>query len=338
MAADFVHAPGQHCATTAISLLLRTHGHKLSEPMILGLGAGLDFGYLVGERLTPTRYLFDRAAYLEADAFAALGIPTVVRQTANRDEAWSWVRNEIDAGRPALIQADIRWLDYYDTKTHFGGHKILVVGYDDERRTALISDNAYPELQQIPLTSLARARAETTTPWLLENDWFDLRMPAALTPPEIAVPRAIAAQAVRLLSDRGPILGLPAMERAAQEMPSWGEAADWKWCARFSYQVVEKRGTGGGAFRKMYAAFLREATPFCPDIARLGLAPQMAEIAARWTELAYVLKAISDRDAPGDSFTEAGSIMTELRRREQEYYEAAAACQCAALADGSPAS
>ena len=51
----------------------------------------------------------------------------------------------------------------------------------------------------------------------------------------------------------GDFEGLPAMRRFAAEVASWPEVAeDWQWCARFLYQVVERRGTGGGNFRRMY--------------------------------------------------------------------------------------
>ena len=73
--------------------------------------------------------------------------------------------------------------------------------------------------------------------------------------------------------------GLPAIERLAAEAGSWPEVAeDWQWCARFAYQVIERRGTGGGAFRLMYSRFLEEAGR--------DEAPLAAEAAARWTELA----------------------------------------------------
>ena len=45
----------------------------------------------------------------------------------------------------------------------------------------------------------------------------------------------------------GEFAGLPALERLAAEAGSWPEAVeDWQWCARFAYQVIERRGTGGG--------------------------------------------------------------------------------------------
>jgi hypothetical protein len=54
--------------------------------------------------------------------------------------------------------------------------------------------------------------------------------------------------------------------------------------------VIERRGTGGGAFRLMYSRFLEEAGR--PE------APLAAEAAARWTKLAGTFHAASERDEP----------------------------------------
>jgi hypothetical protein len=89
----------------------------------------------------------------------------------------------------------------------------------------------------------------------------------------------------------GEFAGLPAVRRLAAEAGSWPEAVDdWQWCARFAYQVIERRGTGGGAFRLMYSRFLAEAGR--PE------ATLAAEAAARWTELAGAFHAASERDEP----------------------------------------
>ncbi|HPM75949.1 MAG TPA: BtrH N-terminal domain-containing protein [bacterium] len=330
--ADFRHAPGNHCATTAISLLLAHHGHAISEAMCLGLGAGLDFFYVVDESLSPTRIVMGRMGDLEVDCFRRLGVPVAVRTTADDALAWRWVRDEIDAGRPAMIQVDIRWLDYYRTKTHFGGHKVLVVGYDERAQTATISDNEFPDLQTLPLASLARARTHTAPPWILQNNFYDVRIPPALTPLEQAAPAAIAACSARLSADRGPTVGLAGMARAAAEMESWAQAPDWSWSARFAYQVIEKRGTGGGAFRTMYAAFLDQARPYCADIERLELAPRMREVAAAWTALALCLRDVSANDEPR-GFDEAARRMRIVYERERDYHFAARECRCA-TADG----
>ena len=43
----------------------------------------------------------------------------------------------------------------------------------------------------------------------------------------------------------GAAFALPAMRRMEADLPRWADAPDWRWCARFSYQVIERRGTGG---------------------------------------------------------------------------------------------
>jgi hypothetical protein len=89
----------------------------------------------------------------------------------------------------------------------------------------------------------------------------------------------------------GPFAGIPALERLAEETGAWPEAVeDWQWCARFAYQVIERRGTGGGCFRLMYSRFLAEAGR--------EEAPLAAQAAARWTELAEAFKAASEKDDP----------------------------------------
>jgi hypothetical protein len=325
----FVHQTGQHCGSSAVSRLLRFYGHNYSEPMCLGLGQGPDFVYLADPTMSPTHWWMGRGALLEIDCFAALGVTCEIRRTRDDAEGWRWVKDEIDAGRPALIGVDIRWLDYYRTQTHFAGHRVLVVGYDEDKQTALLSDNEFAEMQELPLASLARARRADGLPFQLENDWFDVRVPPRLTPLAQATPATIAAMARRMLSDRGPSFGVAALAAAAADLPRWGAAPDWQWCARFAYQVIEKRGTGGGFFRKMYAAFLREAAPHCADIVRLGLAERMAEIAAGWTQLAQRLRAVSEAPSPS-GFDEAAALLADVAGRERACCEAAARCACAA--------
>jgi hypothetical protein len=328
--AGFVHTTGLHCGTSAVQRLLQFYGHPLSEAMCLGLGQGLDFIYVADPAMNPTHWWMGRGGLLEADAFAALGVACRIRTTADDDEAWRWVKAEIDAGRPALIGADIRWLDYYNSQTHFAGHRILLVGYDEEKQIARISDNEFPALQELPLAGLRRARRAAGPPFELENDWFDVQVPAQLTPLPDAARASIAAMARRMVSDRGPFFGLAAMTAAAAALPAWGAAPDWPWCARFAYQVIERRGTGGGFFRKMYADFLREAAALCPDVARLGLVEQMTEIAAAWTALAVDLRAIS-QDESAAGFAGAGARLADLARRERRYCDdAATACVGAA--------
>src|ERR687895_1405673 len=83
--------------------------------------------------------------------------------------------------------------------------------------------------------------------------------------------------------------GLPALRRFAADVGDWPAAADdWRWCARFNYQVIERRGTGGGNFRAMYSRFLEEAGYPEAELA--------ATASGRWTTLADALREASEAE------------------------------------------
>jgi hypothetical protein len=103
---------------------------------------------------------------------------------------------------------------------------------------------------------------------------------------------AIARNAKQMIDPPlGEYEGLPALRRYAAEVGEWPQGVeDWQWCARFCYQVIERRGTGGGNFRLMYSRYLEEAGR---DEAALA-----ADAARRWTSLAEALLAASEADEP----------------------------------------
>src|SRR4051794_9420515 len=257
----FFHTPGHHCGSTALRNLLAFHGVEISEEMAFGLGAGAGFYYLAMEDSSPSRWFNGRTARLEETfrelAGAALELRTFPEEEA--EEAWEAARSEVDAGNPALLLTDIYHLDHYGNSAHFPGHAVVLAGYDSE--VAHLSDTGFADLQTTRLESLARARHSGHPAYPLEGHMFTVGEEIYRAQLEAAVPRAIARAASEMLEPPfGPFAGLPALERLAAEAGSWPEAVeDWQWCARFAYQVIERRGTGGGCFRLMYSRFLAEA-------------------------------------------------------------------------------
>jgi len=288
----YVHTPGHHCGSTALRNLLAFHGVEISEEMAFGLGAGAAFYYLAIEDTSPSRWFNGRTARLE-ESFrditgAALDLRTFAEE--NGDGAWEAARGEVDAGRPALLLTDLYYLDHYGNSAHFPGHAVVLAGYDDE--VAHLSDTGFEELQTTRLENLARARHSAHPAYPLEGHMFTVNAELDRAQLEAAVPRAVAQAAAEMIEPVwAPFAGIPALERLAAEAGSWPEAVeDWQWCARFAYQVIERRGTGGGCFRLMYSRFLAEAG--------YDEAPLAAEAAARWSELADAFKAASESDEP----------------------------------------
>jgi hypothetical protein len=287
----YVHTPGNHCGSTALRNLLGFHGVELSEEMAFGLGAGACFYYLTIEDTSPSRWFNGRTARLEESFRELTGAALEMRTFAAEDDgAWAAAAAEVDAGRPALLLTDIYHLDHYGNSAHFPGHAVVLAGYDEE--VAFLSDTAFEELQTTRLENLDRARHSGHPAYPLEGHMFTVGAAVERAQLEAAIPAAIERAAKEMLEPTwGEFAGLPAVERLATEAGSWPEVAeDWQWCARFAYQVIERRGTGGGCFRPMYSRFLAEAAR--PE------APLAAAAGERWTELAEAFKAASESDDP----------------------------------------
>jgi len=287
----YVHRPGNHCGSTALRNLLGFHGIELSEELAFGLGAGAGFYYLTLEDSSPSRWFNGRTARLEESFRDLTGAALELRTFAAGDgEAWEAARAEVDAGNPALLLTDIYYLDHYGNSAHFPGHAVVLAGYDDEY--VQLSDTGFEQLQSTRIEHLAQARHSGHPAYPLEGHMFTIGAAVDRAALEAAVPRAIAQAAKEMVEPAwGEFAGLPAVERLAAEAGSWPEvAADWQWCARFAYQVIERRGTGGGAFRLMYSRFLEEAGR--------AEAPLAASAAASWTELAGAFHAASESDEP----------------------------------------
>jgi hypothetical protein len=287
----YVHTPGHHCGSTALRNLLAFHGVEISEEMAFGLGAGACFYYFALEDASPSRWFNGRTARLEESFRDLTGAALEMRTFEEGDgDAWEAARTEVDAGNPVLLLTDLYYLDHYGNSAHFPGHAVVLAGYDDE--VAHLSDTGFEELQATRLENLDRARHSGHPAYPLQGHMFTAA--GAADPEQLvaAIPAAIEQASGEMLDPAwGDFAGLPAVKRLAAEAGSWPEATeDWQWCARFGYQVIERRGTGGGAFRLMYSRFLEEAGR--PE------APLAAEAAARWTDLAAAFHAASENDDP----------------------------------------
>ena len=287
----YTHTPGHHCGSTALRNLLAFHGIEISEEMAFGLGAGACFYYVTIEDASPTRWFNGRTARLE-ESFDELTGAALELRTFDRDDdgAWPAARAEVDSGKPVLLLTDLYYLDHYGNSAHFPGHAVVLAGYDEE--LAYLSDTGFEELQTTRLESLDKARHSEHPAYPLSGHMFTVTGEVSPQRLRDAVPAAIerAARAMVEPEFRG-FSGLDAVRRLAEEAGSWPEVAeDWQWCARFGYQVIERRGTGGGAFRLMYARFLEEVGR--PE------APLAADAAAAWTHLANAFHSASESDDP----------------------------------------
>jgi len=283
--------------------------------------------YMEGESLSPTRTIMTRAQELEGNFFRSLDINFEWKKESDPEQGWESARKLIDAGIPVLFHADIFYLDHYQSKTHFPLHLILLWGYDPEKSSAYIVDTGWEGLLEIPAASLSQARYSKDTYIHLNGDYFPGRLAGKIDRLQPRVKKAILLQA-DLLSDPGSggtaWSGHQGMRKVAERIFEWPLAKDSSWCFRWAYQIIERRGTGGGAFRKLYAGFLKEANQSWPELGKVAPFEKMEIISNKWTELAGLLKEMSEKNPiPRVDLKTASKDFNELADLEQDFFEKA---------------
>lgn len=315
------HRPGRHCGSSAIRDLLEYHGTTLTEAMCFGLGAGLGITYLQLPSAPVPFLVHVRSLGYEERVFQTLDIPFAWTSYGSIEEGAQALDELLDQRRPALLLTDIFHLPYFASRTHFPGHAIVAWQRQPENDSVLVTDTERPDAIAVPRAALARARFAELPPFFHAGNLF--------APPNIharlsveQVSAAIRLNA-RLLLEGGPNAGLAALDTWMADLGRWEREGDWRWTTRFAYQIIERRGTGGGGFRKMYAEFLEEAALADPRIAELELPPLMADSARSWTALALTLKAGSEGERfPAELLLNA---LQAVRTAERRYVEAALA-------------
>ena len=293
IAEGFEHRTGHHCGSVAMADLLRHVGHEFSEPMVFGLGAGLGFYYFKSDHVSPTRQIMGRHINLEQNVADALGLELVGHRTKAEDEAWEHVREAVDSGSAVLVQCDLSHLPYWKTSTPFNGHRIVVAGYNESEDLALVADTHFEGLQRVPLEALSAARSSQAPPSMGNQNASWVLEPGEIADIDQAVLEALEQNRVQMEEDASGMGGLDVLRSFADEVVGWSERDDAAWCYKFGYQVIEKRGTGGGFFRYLYRDFLREVVEMHPDLAPMQLPVSMTRTAEAWSTLARYMEAMS---------------------------------------------
>jgi hypothetical protein len=325
----WVHRPGKHCASTVLSDLAHFYGHGLSEAFCLGLGAGLGFFYLEGEALTPTRMLMTRSQDLEGNFFRNLGIRFEWKTEQDPKQGWKAVKECIDRNIPVLLRADIFHLDHYQSKTHFPLHVILLWGYDDGKQSVFIADTGFEGLMEIPMESLSKARYSRVPVYSGSGEFFPVVLPKKIKGLDAKAKKAIKLQAKQLEANDGfqgmeEFSAYGAIRKVSERIFSWPEAKDASWCFRWAYQIIERRGTGGGAFRKLYADFLKEAAKISEEIAQFAPASEMEMIGGQWSQLSMLLKEMSEKNPVAErDLKKVSAAFRELAEKEESFFDRA---------------
>jgi len=316
------HVSGVHCSSTAIADLVRFHGFDWSEDFCFGIGGGLGITYLKTPKASPTRLLHTRSLGYEKRFFNAIGIDDFSWLSAKTaEESEQQLITALDENRPALLLTDIYYLHYFNSSSHFPGHGVMAWGYNKDEQFFHVTDTERENLETVSFEKMKKARVSQMIPFICNGDFY---APQQLNKPidlKSLCQQAIKENALRLLHSTDSTTGFSALQTLINDFSEWEHSQDWQWNCRFAYQTIEKRGTGGSGFRKMYARFLSEASQYLGSIKTLNLEEKMQKSAQSWYELSNAFKQTSEVDTP--NFDMVKKAIKQVVVDETHYCESA---------------
>ncbi|WP_354700495.1 hypothetical protein DSM112329_00774 [Paraconexibacter sp. AEG42_29] len=307
---SFAHRRAGHCGSGSLRDLLEFEGldygrGPLTEEMVFGLAGGLGFFYAPDPSWAPPFYLVGRTDDLERDIADVLDADLEVKESDDAEQGWAWASEQLAAGRPAMVRADIAELEYLRVKMSNTRHAILVVRHDPEAGVVWIADNDRDELVACSLKSLAAARTSSGFPSPNRNATYVYRWPDQLPDLRVAVTRALTRAvdnmtgAVVSVGDLPGASGLAGVDAFVSGYERWpDDLPDALLPAAMSglWVFIVKAGTGGAMFRSLHAGFLREAGELLDDSSLRALADHYDRLSAAWVALGDCAKTGSHRD------------------------------------------
>ncbi len=334
---DYRNLPAGHCGSGAMrNLIYHYCGLELDEGVVFGLGAGLDAVYFSYAQARPPFMLFGRGSSMEADLAETLGIDYVEKMQPDDDLAWQEVREEVLAGRPTMLSGDIFYLDYREFKVHFPAHRFVLLGFDDEKQEVYIADRIRAETEtcSIPALRSSRNPPEAISTY---NTWGKFHSGARRNSLSDACGLALYKTVARMhgmdnsqrelmsaaaAGGGGSVLevGLKGLRTFSQQMRRWSARDDAAAHADYVYHAISKYGTGGGFFRRHFAAFMAWGRQQRPDLVSTVTVDLARQAADAWDALSPVMQALADNPANLDLWQDAQARVDDIYEIEYSLF------------------
>jgi hypothetical protein len=291
---------GQNCQTSSLVRLMHHMGHDISEPMIIGISAGMGFIYWFMKQMDyPLTGGMNRAGCRKfpgiiGKAVKRLGGDFESILTRSVKKGHLFLKDTLKMNQPGLVCVDMAYLDHLLTgeDDHFGEHNFLVYGIDELENIAYISDR-FHGTTTMPLTQLQQARASLFPPFPATNQMVRFSFPKKLTPLEEIIPDAILENVDAMLNPPISNAGVKGIKKWSKELAKYPklmpEPRQLAHALMMHYIYIETGGSGGAIFRQLYADFLQEADELM-DIAALSQGVEdFKEIVSTWHQISASL-------------------------------------------------
>jgi hypothetical protein len=319
---------GEHCESTMLVNLLGQHGIELSEEMVFGLGMGLSYIHWESRNM-PYPFIGGRVKpdLLVENLSAVLGVGFEVCDTSSATRARNNALQALTEGKLVGLKLDHYYLEYFpDKRAHFHAHYATLYKMDGEDawlidtkggggggRTSLDSLSEARSAKG-PMSSKSRSVTVAGGPRMEEvrGQLTDKLSSAFLT--------ALAANAHAYLNPPIKNVGYKGVLKSSESVTGWLDKIDNPAeSLPIIAMLMERAGTGGGLFRKMYGRFLEQGRKLTGLAALGSAAKEFGVIATQWTAVADLIEQAGTCGSK-DALADAARLMAEISERERSAF------------------
>lgn len=303
--------PGIHPPTAALSRLLKQKGvinptddQPYSEAMLLGVGGGLDTGFILYQFKhlpNPIVFLGFRNQWNQTHAFIEtlanrLNLGVHFNEYDNQSTAEKALQKTIKSGKPAIVWVDKASLPYRQLPESLTGYIIhqVTVYARDGRLWRLYIDDLSSEPIEIREKIFTAARAN-----LHQNHFLMMTFDQASDLNKRDLRKAI----INGIQDCATQLTRPIQTIGISNLNTWADKlvdhqTSLGWLHVFKnqrglfptlctlYESIKLNGTEGFALRKLYSEFLHQSAGILSNPALNAVAGQYLQLANHWSNLA----------------------------------------------------
>lgn len=330
----FKTSGGKHCITTALKQVFEYYNYPLTEEMIFGIGSGLSFVYI---NLAKSPMVSGRIKPFEFENRLAerLNIEIKCKSSSNYKTVFDKTLKLLDNNKPVLVYVDMPYLDYLNLgeDSHFGGHAVVIFGYDNETQKFYISDrdnsdNAIrtpnghisKDYHLVDYKQVEMARNSTHKPFPANNKYLDIKFDDYKQVTSDIIFSAIKETCNNMLNAPAQLLGLNGINKFSNEILKWSKFDEEKLkiAGITNYFMINADGgTGGGIFRRMYGDFLIQASNItnCEDMKQLGI--EYITISEKWDKIGELMWRLSET-ADKQLLQKMSDIIKEIHTEETD--------------------
>lgn len=288
------HAIGVNCCTTSLTTIMRstTLNSDITEAEIFGLSSGLGFIYQFYK--DEGYFVSGRNESLEFNLSFQLGIPFEQGYSDDFTQTWKLNKAYLDKGIPVIVDLNVEYLPYFkkyiSDDFRFGLHNAVLVGYDEHH--VYLLDHRWLEPQAVPFELYEKARSLDNSSISPKNGWRVLKTNTShyYSYDEVSVYTSLETVYNRMKNPFAFKLGLEGIRLFLKELNNWVKQNREDRIQDFQTIsfLLEKLGTGGGNFRRIYSRYIKTVYK------KLSMPADLLELTKLYSEAAKQWKLLSD--------------------------------------------